>query len=361
MSKIDSSDYIRARRAKSGTSYYGDPVVLKDNSRSKVTFVPFFIPHSDHQELAGKIVTWRKQKVGPKLIEEKSVSLSGQETLSLLKALKAHLAISESPEVEGDYILIKVSGQTIETELGGHDPKTVAAAITNVLGQPEIVAHLRDAELSSELCDAFRSAIRVREIETAVEKLRTMLSEGEVAENAYQRWCDDHFWALGPAKRITDITRSISISDQVDKLLPDISSGLSDIVELKRPDMDVLKYDGSHRNYYFSSDTSKAIGQCHRYLDVLHEAAAQGLRDHPEIVAYHPRATIIIGRSLDWNDEKTRCLHGLNQRLRSIKVMTYDHLLAQSEAILDVVLPSSEINLDDSCQLASDFEEEIPF
>ena len=79
-----------------------------------------------------------------------------------------------------------------------------------------------------------------------------------------------------------------------------VISGYRDIVELKRPDMRVLLYDEDHRNFYFSADVSRAIGQCHRYLDVLHEVAAQGLLDHPEIVAYHPRRIIVIGRSARW-------------------------------------------------------------
>jgi hypothetical protein len=75
--------------------------------------------------------------------------------------------------------------------------------------------------------------------------------------------------------------------------------------------MTVLHYDRAHRNYFFSQDTSRAIGQCHRYLDVLHEEAAQGLRDHPEIVAYHPRAIVVIGRSVTWDADTLRALHGL--------------------------------------------------
>jgi hypothetical protein len=85
---------------------------------------------------------------------------------------------------------------------------------------------------------------------------------------------------------------------------------------------------------------SSAIAQCHRYLDVLHEEVRQGLpRDHPEIVAYHPRATIVVGRSETWSETQQRALHGLNARLHSITVMTYDHLLAQAEALLANLTP----------------------
>lgn len=65
--------------------------------------------------------------------------------------------------------------------------------------------------------------------------------------------------------------------------------------------------------------------------------AAQGLRDHPEIVAYHPRAIIVIGRSSDWDTEQLKALHGLNRRLSSLTVMTYDQLLAQGERLVEML------------------------
>lgn len=119
--------------------------------------------------------------------------------------------------------------------------------------------------------------------------------------------------------------------------MPTVISGYRDIVELKRPDVPVLLYDTAHRNFYLSADVSKAIGQCHRYLDVLQEVAAVGLRDHPEVVAYHPRAIIVVGRSAGWSAEKLRALHGLNSRLSGVTVMTYDQLLAQGERLVEIL------------------------
>ena len=136
--------------------------------------------------------------------------------------------------------------------------------------------------------------------------------------------------------------REISTGDTLDILLPTVIAGYRDIVELKRPDMHVLYYDERHKNYYFSADVSKAIGQCHRYLDVLHEIAAKGLRDNPEIVAYHPRAIIVIGRSVGWEEAKLKALHGLNRRFSGITVMTYDHLLAQGERLVEMLSPDDK-------------------
>jgi hypothetical protein len=107
-------------------------------------------------------------------------------------------------------------------------------------------------------------------------------------------------------------------------------------------------------------------------LDVLHEEAAKGLRDYPEIVAYHPRATIVIGRSNDWRPEQFKALHGLNRRLNGITVMTYDQLLAQGERLVHVLgseaegpkkptdedVPNEDIPGDDAIPFGDD---DIPF
>ena len=171
-----------------------------------------------------------------------------------------------------------------------------------------IVQHLQRTELSSQLVSALKSAIRLNEMRAATAQLRNMLDSDVTEESAYQHWCDQHIWAFGNAYVLKDSVREITPSDHIDIMLSTIMAGYREIIELKRPDMDVLHdHDSRHRNFYFSSELSKAIGQCHRYLDVLHEVAAEGLRDHPEIVAYHPRATIVIGRSSDWSKVQAAC------------------------------------------------------
>ena len=188
----------------------------------------------------------------------------------------------------------------------------------------------------------------------AVLELRALLESGQNQERFYQEWCESHPWAFGNQFIVNDTIRNISIQDQVDLLMPRIMAGFRDIIELKRPDVEVLYYDATHRDYYFSSEVSKAIGQCHRYLDAFVEEAGKGLRGNPEIIAYHPEATIVIGRMADWGDEKAKALHGLNSRLSGIRVITYDHLLAQGESLIDY------LSAEPSAQEEPDFPECAP-
>ncbi|MCA9233704.1 MAG: DUF4263 domain-containing protein, partial [Planctomycetales bacterium] len=75
------------------------------------------------------------------------------------------------------------------------------------------------------------------------------------------------------------------------------------------------------------------------------------------IVAYHPRAIIVIGRSHEWSANELRALHGLNHRLSSVTVMTYDQLLAQGERLLNIVAPSEEGNVPEP----DPWDDDIPF
>lgn len=257
--------------------------------------------------------------------------------------------------------MISVEEGTVQ--VGELDPSVVAGAIAGPLRENEVVSHLAELDLSAEMVTAFRGAIRLKELRTALASLRHHLDGGVADEQTYQAWCEEHSWAFGNAYVVNDCVRAISRSDKVDLLLPRVLGGFRDLIELKRPDKTVLAYDTAHKNHYFTTEVSKAIGQCHRYLDVLEEDGRHGLRDAREVVAYHPRATIVIGRSANWCDDEHRALHGLNARLAGISVMTDDHLLAQGQRTLDLLSnPPDDAVLvlppDDS---ASHYFDEEPF
>ncbi len=45
--QVDKVRIFNRREAQSGRVGYGDPVVIRDNTRSRVQFVPFFVRRSD--------------------------------------------------------------------------------------------------------------------------------------------------------------------------------------------------------------------------------------------------------------------------------------------------------------------------
>lgn len=146
-------------------------------------------------------------------------------------------------------------------------------------------------------------ALRAYDLSLAVKQLEDFLEGGVSDESRYQDWCEQHSWAFGNAHVLRDDVRRLDQASIVDILLPDLV-GYRDILELKRPDHVVLAWDRSHKSHYFSVDASRALGQVHKYLDRLQELARDGLSAAPDIVAYHPHATIVIGRSQAWSKEQ---------------------------------------------------------
>lgn len=347
---------IQKRQAQSGKLSFSDPMVIHETNKSRITVIPFFIPRSSGTELSVKITTYKKQK--PPLnwleVDDKTITLKESAARKLLQALNQYLAVAEH-EQDGSYIAIKLSDGV--ADVAGIDPSVVAKAVISMLNKEDIVRHLALSEIGSELIGAFRTSIRLQEMRSAVESLRQNLEGNVYDEQTYQVWCEKHSWAFGNAYVVRDDVRQISPGDNLDMLMPTVISGYRDLIELKRPNMEVLVYDKSHRNYYFSSEVSKAIGQCHRYLDVLSEVAADGLRDHPEIVAYHPRAIIVIGRSASWGEEQLKALHGLNCRLNGITVMTYDQLLLQGERLLELFSATIDEDEDADAEWEDEYEE----
>ncbi len=220
------------------------------------------------------------------------------------------------------------------TALTPDEQEAFAALVGSLVAEPALLARLSQSIAARGAAQLLQVALRGAEMRAAIEELEQLLNSGTSEESAYQRWCDQHSWAFGGAHRVRDDVRAIDSASIADLLLPDVS-GYRDIVELKRPDAPVLRYDRSHQTYYFSSDCAKAIAQVSKYMERLHDLAREGLERHPEIVAYYPRATIIIGRSQQWNKVETEALRRLSERLHGIVIITYDYLLARASILLE--------------------------
>lgn len=326
---------IERKLARSGNVSFGESITVHESNTKRVTLVPFFVTRSTGTDLSVKITDHRS--LGAYWSEKASISLTEADVRRLMVGLADHLEVASQPQ-DGTYVVLQLDGSSPTTRFGPDvEVSQVGSALLKVLARPEMLAHLQEADFEASLGSSLRAAMRIRDLRSGVEDLQKLLESGESAESIYQRWCEAHSWAFGLGYDAPDQLRRISAGDTLDVLVPDVWSKLRDLIELKRPDMKPLNWDPAHKSWYFSKDASSAIGQCHRYLDVLHQEAARGLMDHPEVVAYHPRATIVLGRSDDWNEGQFRALHGLNSRLAGISLMTYDQLLEQGRRLLRIL------------------------
>lgn len=353
------STFVNKKPAKNNENIeYCDPYIIHDTSQKQIQVFPFFIKHSDssaERDLSIKISEYSKKKIFP--ILDKEISINAKATEILRQKLNELHELKKVPD-NGNFLLVKL-GDGQRVDLSGLDSSDVAKAIISILENDDIISSIDTIDFSDDLAFAFRNSIRIKSLIKAMNDLEESLDTIE-NEQFYQDWCEQNGWIFGNQYVIRDIERRISRKDNVDFLATSVVSGFRDVIELKKPSFSVLQFDKSHESYYFSSDTSKAIGQCHRYLDVLSEEAANGLRDNREIIAYHPRATIIIGRSKDWDEDMHKALHGLNSRMNGISILTYDHLLLQGKRLIEMLHSKKPIlQNSDNAFLIDDID--IPF
>ncbi|MCK9928847.1 DUF4263 domain-containing protein [Frankia sp. Mgl5] len=338
---VDQATQLERRAANSGRVSFSRPIAIRSgSSRSHFEVIPQYIPHKNGPDtVAAKLSYWSKASRSVRFGHPAEITLNEKETRHLRDILDQALALAGAGK-DGGYLLVPLDGPATST--ADADPGDIGRAVTALVANTDVLAALTEDPETVRRLSGLQGALRVAELVAAVDQFEEFLSSGINAESTYQTWCENHAWAFGNAYTMRDDVRTIALGDEVDHLMELTANGFRDIFELKRPDHSVIHWDSSHKCYYWSSDVSKTIGQCHRYMDALHEGAAKGLRDHPEVIAYHPTSTIVIGRSNDWSKDQLRALHGLNARLKSITVMTYDQLLAQAKQLLVTIQATAQ-------------------
>lgn len=109
------------------------------------------------------------------------------------------------------------------------------------------------------------------------------------------------------------------------------------VIELKLPDVKIVNFDASHKNYYPSAELTKAIAQCMNYVVEI-----ESLSMNKETF-FKPRATIIIGSSQELSADEKRFLRLLNANYHNIRIYTYQQLLIKAKNSLDFIVKRTNV------------------
>lgn len=141
-----------------------------------------------------------------------------------------------------------------------------------------------------------------------------------------------------------------------DKKFPDFIginhyNGL-DIIEIKTHLKNILVWDSSHHNFYFSAEMSKAIVQVNNYIDAIVQRRFQNADDENKITnfteeenLYHPRGIIIISSTdkianrQDKETELKRDFTKLRNSLQNIEILTFDEVLGIADEYITNIAP----------------------
>jgi len=210
-----------------------------------------------------------------------------------------------------------------------------------------ILSSLNDLEIEN-LLGAFHHKIMSEEI-INLEKLISLEINGSIIKDIYsypelvkysagqpekifQNWIERNLWVFGVDYVKKHDQRKIALFSEGDLLMETVD-GYLDLIELKRPKHDLLKYDSSHNCYYPHPDLSIVIGQSLFYLQKLSEYK-MNIQDEYRIKLIMPRIKIIVGRNNEFEESQKACLRMLNSNLNSIKIITYDDLVSYGQLLL---------------------------
>lgn len=151
-------------------------------------------------------------------------------------------------------------------------------------------------------------------------------------EKIFQNWIESNLWVFGIDYIRKHDERKIALFSEGDLLMETVD-GFLDLIELKRPKHELLKFDNSHKCYYPHPDLSIVIGQSLFYLQKLSEYKLI-IQDEYKLKIVMPRIKIIVGRNNSFIEEQKTCLRMLNTNLNAIQIITYDDLVIFGKLLL---------------------------
>jgi len=108
-----------------------------------------------------------------------------------------------------------------------------------------------------------------------------------------------------------------------------------DILEIKKPDTNLIKPDDSRGNYFWDTELSKAIIQVENYLESITNNDSK-IRDYLfdthkiQLKVLRPRGIILAGNTKKFQNQKEKNdFRLLSSSLKNITIVTYDELLTR--------------------------------
>jgi Domain of unknown function (DUF4263) len=188
------------------------------------------------------------------------------------------------------------------------------------------------------VADDLLLGLQLQQRSKAVGELAAML-DNDLVESEWQRFFQRNDWIMGSEfVRILE-ERAIDVGHIADYIMQGYD-GFLDLVEIKRPGGGLKFWSDTldHGNFVPHSDLVKAITQSARYLyEVEREADSVKFQERVgDVKTIKPRCVLIYGRSNDWDDGQREAYRILNASYHNLTILTYDHVLARAQRILDL-------------------------
>ncbi len=162
--------------------------------------------------------------------------------------------------------------------------------------------------------------------------------KGKTSENNWQTFLRTYILTLLNTYAAVVEKQSVDLDGKYPDFMLIDAYGYLDVYEIKKPQTDVLSFDNSRKNYYWSPEVARAIAQTEKYLssiehyrlDLADKLRKQNIQAH----IVRPRGFIIVGRRSDLkNEDMLHDFRILNDALKNVDLIFYDDLLTNLKAL----------------------------
>lgn len=317
---------------------------LHATDRMKIVAVYWITPSSepDRKHVNLRIEQYKKNPTDLEFPSEpvQKINLQDDDIGNLITSAKAQSILKDSG-VSDRVIVMKGETAGEVLSLTKRDVGSIRHLVDSLTDENiQILARRVNPEIVAKI----DSAIKYIAMEKSLNWLSAKIEE-DVDEAAFQKWFEENTWIFGKNYVHRVPKRTVGLESRADLIYISVD-GFADLVELKKSVLakPILLPDASHKTFYPSAELSRALAQAMHYLQVIEDHRLQFV-ELVKIPVLRPTITAVIGRSNDWDEPMRKQLRILNSTLLNIKVLTYDHLLAMGNNILQLYAPEEEIPL----------------
>jgi len=161
------------------------------------------------------------------------------------------------------------------------------------------------------------------------------------SEQNWQKFFRIYIQIFNPTYATIFEKKNISLSGDFPDFVPIDIYGYLDIYEIKKPNTKLLVLDRSRKNYYWSSELSKAISQVENYIDSavrFGPSIRENIKkiENTDIKIVKPRGFIIAGIRNQLKGEKMEDdFRILNGSMKNIEVILFDDILNNLKTLFE--------------------------
>lgn len=199
--------------------------------------------------------------------------------------------------------------------------------------------------------------IELAQFSAALDELKNILDNTEPSEKYWQSKIVPILQLIYPKyilyKREMQFKGIDDYDKQPDFVLVD-ANGFIDILEIKRPNIQILTKEASYRNNYVPvRNLAGSIQQIEKYLYCLNRLGSENneffsalqnsLPQNVKPMALNPQGILLLGRSNQFNEQQKKDFELIKRQYKHIAdIMTYDDLLIRLENIVNSLKIRSE-------------------